>query len=527
MKKNGKKPGTVWLIGAGPGAKDLVSGRADAALGSAEVILYDDLVSPALLPEPRTMSGSPRIFVPVGKRGSRGFPQVSIEKLLVRFARQGKTVARLKGGDPFVLGRGGEEVDALRKARIPYEVIPGISSATGVPTLAGIPLTHRGVAASFTVVTGHLAEGADDREPEWDLLAHATDTLVIMMGVATFKRIAARLIKAGKDPETPVAVIRWGSWPMEHRQIGTLADGEAGRLPVGTPSVIVIGAVVRFAEPVDRVRKPEPHLAARIAITGGASSRSHAMMSDYQSLLERNFAIRRLPLIHLTPVLEFRPLRPARRMLEGIREYDWVVLTSATAVGHLESWRERYGIHRRAMLTPKFAVVGPATATALASSFCPPDAVATNHRQEGLVEVMGDVSGKRILFPCAAGARDWLPTELRRRGATVDVLPLYRTVPDRAGLRRLSELVRADQVDVITFASGSAVRFITAALGASGRRKLAQRRILAASIGPVTSAELRKHGIRPPIEARKASMEELVSAIARYYAKHPHAPRLR
>ncbi len=497
-----------------------MSRRAHQALSDANVVLYDDLVDPSVLPPPYRG----RMLIPVGKRAGEGAKQRSIERLMLRYAKQGKSVARLKGGDPFVLGRGGEEVIALRKARIPYEVIPGISSATGVPTLAGIPLTHRGIAASFAVVTGHLASGKDDREPEWELLAHSVDTLVVMMGVATFRGIAARLIKAGKEPETPVAVIRWGSWPMEHRQLGTLADGAAGKLPVGTPSVIVIGEVVRQAAPVNPPRRALAGV--RAAVTRDVEFRDPlaAGLSRHGALVHRAPVIER-ELIHLTRGLA--DIGRVRSILRRIGEFDWVVIASAHTCFALEWMATDFGIHRKRFARPRYAAVGRATAERMAYLFGAPEVVAKEARQEGLLRAMGDVRGRKILLPGALETRPVLAEGLRRRGAEVTVLPVYVTRPDPGGLRRLAGLVRGGEVDVITFTSGAIVRHALKAVGPAGRRKMADRRILAASIGPVTSAELRKHGIRPPIQARTATMEELVSATARYYSSHPHAPRLR
>ncbi len=519
MKKK-PNPGKVWLIGAGPGAPDLLTARARAALEAAHVILYDDLVNPSVLPTPYRW----RTLIPVGKRAGEGAKQAYIERLMLRYAKQGKTVARLKGGDPFVLGRGGEEVIALRAARIPYEVVPGISSATGVPTLAGIPLTHRGVAASFAVVTGHLATGKDDREPEWELLAHSVDTLVIMMGVATFKDIAARLITAGKDARTPVAVIRWGSWPMEHRQIGTLADGAAGTLPVGTPSVIVIGEVVRLAERTGA--KPPVLAGVRVAVTRDEDSEDALV----RGLEARGAIAQRVPVIS-REIIRHAPhladLRYVQAALTAVGRYDWVVIASSFTCFALDWLRTEWGIPRADFFRPRYAAIGEATANSVRYAFSEPALTARVARQEGLLKALGDVRGKRIFLPGALESRPALADGLRKAGALVTVAPVYVTVPAVGGGARLAGLVRSAEVDVITFTSGSIVRHALRAIGAAGRRKLADRRILAASIGPVTSAELRKHGIRPPIQARRASMEDLAASIARYYSTHPHAPRLR
>ncbi len=515
--KRKRQPGKVWLVGAGPGDPGLITVRGKEVLARGEVILYDHLVHPSLIPPP-----SRRRLIPVGKRGGRGFPQKSIDRLMVKYAHLGKQVVRLKGGDPFVLGRGGEEVLMLRKAGIDCEVIPGLSSATSVPTLAGIPLTHRGMSSSFTVVTGHLAENSADDEPNWDLLARGTDTLVILMGVATFQRIAERLIRAGKSGSTPVAVIRWGSWPTEQRWFGTLADSAAGRLPVKTPSIIVVGNVVALATR-SALRAKLPLAGVRVAVT-----REREYPDPLMAALEAAGAY-----ISETPVIRSRDQywwlsEQARERKYGhlrstVPRYDWIVFTSARAVSALDELGAMLDIPRRDFLQARLAAIGPATAGDVESYFSKPDVVSKDARQEGVVKAVGAVDGKRILFPCAVGARKTLPETLRQKGATVDVLPLYDMKPEQGGIRRLRDLVSADGVDVVTFTSGSTVRNALTAVGPSGRRKLRKRTLLAASIGPVTSAELRKSGIRPSIQAVRPSMEGLAAAIVRYYRKHPHA----
>ena len=506
-----KKPGKVWIVGAGPGAPDLLTERARQAIGSANVILYDDLVHPATLPEPHPF----RVYIPVGRRAGRSSRQESTERMMVRFARAGKKVVRLKGGDPFVFGRGGEEVETLRKAHVAYEVIPGVSSATGVPTLAGIPLTYRGVAASFAVVTGHVAEGKDDREPEWDLLAHSSDTLVIMMGMTAFPRIAARLIKAGKDPATPVAVIRWGSWPMERRWLGTLADGAAGRLPFGTPSAIVIGPVVKLARRHEAT-VPTPLAGVRVAVT-----RESEHNETLRAALAGNGA-----LVSSCPAIStfwYDPTPAFRRAARNPGSYDWIVFTSANGVGSFCTLMNAVHVDARSFPHTRVAAIGRATATKLREIYdLQPDVVARDERAEGLLRALGNVRNKRFLLPQARITRGVLARGLRARGAAVTVLPVYETRVDRNGIRRLAQLLALGELDVVTFTSGSTVDFSMKALGAQGRR-LFKKTVKAASIGPVTSSALRKWGIRPAIQARKASMEELAAAIVRYYRSHPHA----
>ncbi len=519
-RKGKRKLGKVWIVGAGPGAPDLITERGRKILDKANIILYDDLVDPSSLPP----EYSSRRLIRVGKRAGGGTAQARIERLMVKFARRGASVVRLKGGDPFVFGRGGEEVGALTTARIPFEIIPGVSSATGVPTLAGIPLTHRGVASSFTVVTAHLAKDSRDREPEWDLLAHATDTLVIMMGAASFQLIATRLVKAGVDPRRPVALIRWGSWSAERRQFGTVQDGASGTLVAETPSVIVIGEVVRLAKKAES--RNLPLAGVRIAVTREYEYNDRLVVA----LKRAGATVIGTPAISTAPA-EMNILRSARRraysLLKNIESYDWVVLTSGKAAFHFDLFR-RYTIHVRKLWKPRYAAVGPGTARDIETFLgAPPDVIAQDRRQEGIVEALGNVRGKRILFPCAANAREDLARLLRNKGAHVDEFPAYITVPNRYGLKRLASLVQSCEVDVVTFASGSTVRHGLKAMGRVGRKAFISRRTLAASIGPVTSAALRKWGIRPAIQAKRASMEELAAAIVRYYRKHPHAPRLR
>lgn len=513
-----KKKGKVWIVGAGPGDPSLLTEKAVGALSRAEVVLHDALVHPAALNHAGLAD-----WIPVGKRGDGdSIPQAATQALMVRLARLGREVVRLKGGDPFILGRGGEEIRALERAGIPYEIVPGLSSATAVPAALGIPLTQRGVASNFAVTTGRTREGGPDDVP-WELLAHAAHTLVVLMGAGRSGPIASRLLKAGKDPATPVAAIRWGTWPGELLRRTTLGKAAEALSDLTSPVVLVVGPTAALGRAVTR-RSAGPLTGVRVVSTRGGGFDLH---EPFARRIERAGGIVRLVGVTEQATRDRDRARLASRLRRGWGGYDWIVLTSRNAVSHLDLLVQAAGLDWRRQAHARIAAIGRQTATNVLRTFgMKPDVIPRVPRAEALLARMGAARGTRILIPRAAEARDVLPRGLRRGGARVTILPVYRTVPMAAALRNLRRIVLTADADVVLFASGSGVECSMKALGAAGRRAF-RRRVLAASIGPVTSAALRTWGIRPAIQARTASMEELAAAVVRYYRKHPRAPRLR
>lgn len=507
-----KKPGTVWLVGAGPGDPGLLTGRGAELLAAADVVLHDALIHPALL----ARAVRARAIVEVGKRaGGRATPQATINRLMIRHARAGRMVVRLKGGDPFMFGRGGEECEALDAARIPFGVVPGVSSALAGPAAAGIPLTHRNVAASVTIVTGRTSGDVNRPAVDWEGLARSTDTLVIMMGTWEIAEIARRLIAAGRVPATPIVAIQWATWPQQRTvraTLGTAAKAFAGLAP---PTVMIAGTVAGIRRTAAHVQHAGPLAGVRIAVARPAED-----AGEDAARLQRLGAIA-IP----TPAIAIRPLPPPARgnsPLDRLDSFDWIVLTSANAAVEFGAALAHRGLDGRRCSRARIAAIGPGTARALREhAGLEVDLVPVRSVAEGLVQALAHVHGKKILIPRARIARDVLPRELARRGNRVTILPLYETVPDQGGLSRLRSLVLGRGLDVVVFASGSAVDAVMTALGAAGRRVFAKS-IRAASIGPVTSAALRRHGIRTAMQAKQPTMEGLAAAIVSYYRKHPH-----
>ena len=533
--------GKVWLVGAGPGDPGLITVAGLEAVRQADVIVYDRLVSERLLEHP-DLVGAELIYM--GKVAGEGrHDQSKINDLLIEKARLGKRVVRLKGGDPFVFGRGGEEAEALRAAGVPFAVVPGVTSATAVPAYAGIPVSHRGLAATFAVVTGH--EDPDKSEPaiDWERLATAVDTLVLLMGVKTLPETVDRLIAGGRSPETPVAVIRWGTTPDQRTVTGTLADivQRVRAAKLQPPAITVVGEVVRLRETLAWF-EDRPLFGKRVLIT-----RTRRQASTLARLLaDEGAAPIELPAVEIEPAADEAATEAA---LDGLRAgvYGWVVFTSANAVELFFGLMRERGLDARAFAGAKAAAIGPATADALAQRGIVADAVPEEYIAEGVVEALRPHlrPGERVLLPRAEGARPELVEGLRSLGAEVDEVTLYRSaVPKEAPAEALS-LLRGGGIDIVTFTSSSTVRNLAALLGddfrvilsgggprarkvvasrrsleggeggvATGERgRTAARAPLVACIGPITADTARELGLRVDVVASEHTVPGLVAAL--------------
>jgi len=499
--------GRVWLVGAGPGDPALITMAGVACLAGAEVVVYDRLADPRLL----DLAPPDAERISVGKAASsHSMSQEEINDLLVAKAREGKRVVRLKGGDPFVFGRGGEEAEALVAAGIPFDVVPGISSATAVPAYAGIPVTHRRMASSFAVVTGHEDPTKGESSIDWDHLAKGIDTLVFLMGGANLAEIAERLVECGRAPDTATAVIRWGTTPNQRTVTGTLADiadrvAKAGLTP---PVITVVGSVVGLREKL-RWYDNRPLFGKRVLVT--RASKQAGELS--QALADLGAEPVELPAIEIVPRVERAKLREVLRRLDAA-EYDWLVFTSANGVDIFFDHLYQAGRDARALGRTQICAIGPGTAEELAWHGIAADLLPERFVAEGVVEALSkrDIMGKRLLWPRARGARRTLALGLERLGAQVDELPLYSAAvpkePDAEALARL----RAGEIDIVTFASSSAVRNLVKMLGGDTS---ALEKPLIACIGPVTAAAARKLGLRVDVEAPEHTVEGLVRALAR------------
>jgi uroporphyrinogen III methyltransferase/synthase len=479
---------TVYLVGAGPGDPGLLTRRGEELLRRAEVVVYDRLASPALLGlVPVTAE-----LVDVGKAPGRvAMAQEQINELLVARGAAGLEVVRLKGGDPFVFGRGGEEAEACRDAGVPFEVVPGVTSAIAAPAYAGIPVTHRGLSTSVTIVTGHEDPTKPGTDTDWAALARGGGTLVVLMGAGHLADITAALLAGGRAPSTPVAAVRWGTRPEQRTIRGTLAT--IAQLGVESPSAIVIGEVAALDLGWFEQR---PLFGRRVVVT-----RAREQASELRTRLEQLGAeVIELPSIALEPI-DFE--------LPALGGYAWLVFTSANGVdAFFDRGLARAGLDARALAGTRVACIGPGTNHALARRGIRADLVPERFVAESLLDAFPDpeTSGARVLLARAELARDVLPEGLSARGYDVDVLAVYRTVPvvaDPADVAR----VRAGEVDAVTFTSSSTVSNFSEAVGPLD----AVPNVI--SIGPVTSDTARKCGYRVDAEADPHTIDGLVEAL--------------
>ncbi len=495
---------TVYLVGAGPGDPKLVTVRGAELLSRASAVVFDRLVDPRLV----SLAPAGAELVDVGKRAgdSGSADQEAINELLVDLARRHEVVVRLKGGDPFVFGRGGEEALAVRAAGLDFEVVAGVSAATGVLTAAGVPVTHRGVAASFTVVTGHAA-GGEPAAADWESLASLGGTLVVLMGVAHRGEIADRLIAAGRPPATPVAVIERGTVPGQ-RTVRTTLE-RLGAVPVASPATIVIGEVAALDLSWSEDR---PLSGWRILVTRARSQAS--------ALVERLAAAGAWP-VEL-PVIAVADAADGGAALDlamsRVDRYDWIVFTSVNAVER--SWRHLRDA--RSLGRTKVAAIGDGTAAALAERGVVADLLPDRFVAESLVAAFPEPSERgtgSALLPSAAGARAVLAAGLREKGWRVDVVEAYRTVRPAPGDAASAAL---DGADAVTFTSSSTV---TGFLEVAGAKRVPA---VVACIGPVTAQTAREAGLRVDVVAPVHTVDGLVAALVAWAEHHrggPQAPR--
>ena len=500
------RAGRVSLVGAGPGDPGLITLRGVELLGSADVILYDRLVDRRLLEH----AGPDAQLVDAGKApGERRLSQQDINDRLIAEARHGKMVVRLKGGDPFVLGRGGEEAEALAAEGIEFEVVPGVSSAVAAPAYAGIPLTHRGLSSAATIVTGSEDPDKDDPSVDWAALAKGGATLVVLMGFERLDAIAGTLVRHGRSPDTPVALVRWGTTPAQETVVGTLSDiaSRASDAELSPPVVAVIGDVVRLRNKLRWFDK-RPMFGKRVLVT---RTREHA--GELSRLLSARGAVPiELPTIRILPPDDFSSLDAA---VSTLSMYDWVIFTSANAVSAVIDRMAALGLDGRAFHRSKVAVIGDATAGSLQARSITADLIPREFVAEALLEhLTGTIRpGDRVLLPKADKAREILPEGLRSLGAHVEEVTAYRTVEAKESRSRLSELL-GEGIDVATFTSSSTVTSLAALLDYDAGR-LADT--IVACIGPVTAGTAGEMGMKVDIVAGEHTIGGLVDAVETYF----------
>jgi uroporphyrinogen III methyltransferase/synthase len=492
------RAGVVYLVGAGPGDPGLVTVRALELIGAADVILYDRLVPRGALEGAREDAE----LVYVGKEpGSTEMAQEEIELLMVERARAGRSVVRLKGGDPFVFGRGGEEAEALAAAGVEFEVVPGVTAGVAAPAYAGIPVTHREDSSAVAFVTGHEDPAKEGSALDWDALARFPGTLVLYMGVRRLPEISERLIAAGRDPGEPAVAIERGTLPGQRTVAAFLSElpDAAARAELRAPAVILVGPVADRRETIAWLER-RPLYGLRVVVT-----RARAQASGLARTLEALGAETiELPAIRIIPRTDSAEVR---RAVDDIHTYALVCLTSPNGVRLLFEALTESGRDARALANATVAAIGPGTAAALAERGIVADVVPTRSVAEALVEELEDVNveGRPALVARAAEARDVLPDALRERGARVDVVALYETVAEEPAAEAIEA---AQDADYVTFTSSSTVRNLVQAVG---QRFPAGARVV--SIGPVTSQAARDVGLDVDVEAERHDPDGLVEAL--------------
>jgi len=508
VKQATNKKGKVLLIGAGPGDPELLTLKAHRLLETADVVVFDRLVDERILSWVKPGAE----LLDVGKRpGAKGKnPQADINALLVAKAREGNVVVRLKGGDPFVFGRGGEEALALAYARVPFELVPGVSSAVAAPAYAGIPVTHRGLASNVTVITGSEDPGKAASSVDWEALAKTGGTLVILMGRENLRPIADALAAGGLPSKTPVALVRWGTRPQQRTLVATLGTiaNAADQAGVEPPVVAVVGAVVRLRAKLDWFES-QPLFSKRVLVT-----RTRAQAGVLSAMLAGRGA---LPIE--VPAIELKPLASKRldKAIGGLASYDWIVLTSANAVDILFEKLEAMKRDARALHGVAVAAIGPATADRLRAKGISPDLVPEEYISEAVVKALSKLGivGKRVLLPRSGIGREALTKDLEALGAKVEEIPLYRIVTP-AGAAKGLKATLSGGVDVATFTSSSTVRNLAKLLDGD-LSPLSGATI--ACIGPVTAQTAGELGLKVGIVAKDYTVAGLVQALERHFSR--------
>ena len=481
----------VYLVGAGAGDFGLLTLKACEILKAADVVIYDRLADDSIL---NICAGAKKIYV--GKEAGRHtLKQHEINQLLVEEARQNKIVVRLKGGDPFVFGRGGEEALYLRENNLPFEIIPGVTSAIAVPAYAGIPVTHRGIATSFAVVTGHEDPTKPESTINWEKISTAVDTLIFLMGVANLPQIVSKLIEHGRKPDTPAALIRWGTKANQEVITTTLIDAPDKK--ISPPAIFIVGNVVKLREQL-RWFDNKILFGKKILVT-----RARAQASKLSSALKNLGAdVIECPTIKISAPSD--NFAAADSAIKNLRGFDWIIFTSANGVEKFFERLKIYNLDARAL--NKVAAIGSATADKLLSFGIIADVVPKNFIAESLADALKDfVGGKKVLLARAEVARDVLPESLKNFGAEVTIAPIYKTESETPAQ------IDFDTIDLITFTSSSTVKNFVAAYGVPKN--------LTAAIGTITAQTLEDFNVKPAIVAEEFTIAGLVEAIKKFYER--------
>jgi uroporphyrinogen III methyltransferase/synthase len=498
----------VHLVGAGPGDPGLITAKGIDCLRRADVVVYDRLVNSRLLAE--AAPGAEIIYAGKSPEGHT-LTQDEINRVLVEKAKEGKRVVRLKGGDPFIFGRGGEEAEALVDSGIAFEVVPGVSSAYAAAAYAGIPVTHRDLTSSFAIVTGHEDPTKEESRVNWSALAQM-GTLVMLMGMEHLSQISERLIAEGRSGDTPVGIVRWGTTPRQEAITGTLADiGDKVRAAgLSSPAVIVIGEVVGLREKLGWFEN-RPLFGKRVLVTRTrqqASALSESLMAEGAEPIE-------LPTIEILPPEDFSEMD---RAIENLPEYDWTIFTSANGVEFFLGRIYHLGFDVRRFANTSLCAIGPATSKALEKFGLRADWTPEDYISGSIVSGLAKkgIAGKRFLLPRADIAPAELAEGLKKHGAEVDSVTTYRTVRPRNGAFEVVECLHRGDIDVVTFTSSSTVKNLFDLLGDDAEHL---SNSIIACIGPVTALTAEQKGLRVDVMAQEHTIPGLVSALKDHFSQ--------
>jgi len=503
--------GMVYLIGAGPGAPGLITLKAIECIKEADVVVYDYLANKKFLEYAR--KGAEIIYV--GKiGGAHTLPQDEINKLIIKKAQKGKIIARLKGGDPFIFGRGGEEAEEIIQAGIDYEVVPGVTAGVAAAAYAGIPLTHRDFTTTVAFITGHEDPMKDESNICWDKISTGIGTLVFYMGIGNLEPNMKKLIENGRSPDTPVALIRWGTTSNQETIIGTIKDiaEKAKQANFKAPAITVVGDVVSLRDKLRWFDK-RPLFGKKIIVT-----RSREQASDFSVLLEKYGAEPiEFPTIETVPPKDWKEVD---RTIKNLSKYDWAIFTSVNGVKYLIERLKKQGKDIREFKGIKICAIGPATAKAIEDLGIRVDLLPKEYRAEAIIAGLGKnkIKGKSFLLPRALKAREVLPEEIKRLGGKIDVVAAYRTIKPKEKTDGMRKMLQQKEIDVITFTSSSTVENFVS-MFQKGEAPGLLEGITVACIGPITKDTASVLGIKTDIMPEKYTIPALTDAIGEYFKK--------
>ena len=508
MNNSKNKQGKVILIGAGPGDVGLLTLQGKHWLQKAEVILYDHLVNEDLL---RFTQKATEVIYVGKKEGVATLDQEKINSLLVEKAKKGKVVVRLKGGDPFIFGRGGEEIQAVKQSKIPFLVVPGVTSVTGVAAYAGIPLTHRDLSSTLSIITGSNEKKQGDIHIDWERIASRTGTLVFLMGARKLPLIAKKLMKFGKSPETPIAVIQWGTTARQKTWKGTLSTivETSSKEKISPPALTIIGEVVNLKPEIEWYEHL-PLFGKTIVVTR-KGDQAESMIDRLRELGAEPFFF---PVIETVEPNDWAPLDEA---LNHLSRYEGLIFTSVNGVQFFFKRLKEIQQDIRNLKGVRIFTIGPKTADAVRDLGIHVDVVPENFVAESLIESIGkeNINGKRFLIPRATVAREVLPEKLREMGAQIDVAPAYQTILPSLKSDTLEKRLHSGDIQVLTFTSSSTVKNFLALTGESLIPEIKKTRI--ACIGPITAKTAEDAGLTVDIIPKEYTVSALLDAIEDYY----------